>query len=248
MERFRAMQQRLPQIGEVRGRGAMCAIELVADPATKEPLDAAGMGTRSRGAPRGGVIVLTAGTYGNVVRLLPPIKIDEALLATASTSSRTDRRRHLVAALGRLRASVDALSDRTPRTRGSVGTLGDRDRRHAAAGVARLPAAVVGLLASASGRSSRSSRCTCRSTALTGSAAAVGRRARLARRPGGTLLVGPFIDAQDRGCLLWTQIGPRGLGRARRRRGPGDPPLSLLHVATRDIAAASAIHGPPDRR
>ena len=61
--------------------GAMCAIELVADPATKEPLDAARMGAITGRALAEGVIVITAGTYGNVVRLLPPINIDEALLA-----------------------------------------------------------------------------------------------------------------------------------------------------------------------
>ena len=61
-------------IGEVRGRGAMCAIELVADRATKEPLDAADdERDRRADASSDGVIVLTAGTYGNVVRLLPPI-------------------------------------------------------------------------------------------------------------------------------------------------------------------------------
>jgi len=81
MGRFRAMQGRFPQIGDVRGRGAMCAIELVADPETKEPLDAATMGAIGAAALRDGVVVLTAGTYGNVVRLLPPVNIDEALLA-----------------------------------------------------------------------------------------------------------------------------------------------------------------------
>ena len=79
-ERFRAMQQRLPQIGDVRGRGAMCAIELVEDPVTKEPLEAATMGAIATRALEQGVIVLTAGTYGNVVRLLPPLTIDEDLL------------------------------------------------------------------------------------------------------------------------------------------------------------------------
>ena len=81
MARFRSMQERFPQIGEVRGRGSMCAIELVADPATKEPLDAARMGAITSAALAQGVVVITAGTYGNVVRLLPPINIDEALLA-----------------------------------------------------------------------------------------------------------------------------------------------------------------------
>jgi 4-aminobutyrate aminotransferase/(S)-3-amino-2-methylpropionate transaminase len=81
MERFRAMQARFPQIGEVRGRGAMCAMELVSDPVTKEPLEAARMSAIVTGALKNGVIVITAGTYGNVVRLLPPINIDPALLA-----------------------------------------------------------------------------------------------------------------------------------------------------------------------
>jgi 4-aminobutyrate aminotransferase/(S)-3-amino-2-methylpropionate transaminase len=81
MARFRAMQERFPQIGEVRGRGSMCAVELVADRDTKEPLDAGAMGQISLECLREGVVVLTAGTYGNVVRLLPPINIDEPLLA-----------------------------------------------------------------------------------------------------------------------------------------------------------------------
>jgi len=81
MARFRSMQERFPQIGEVRGRGSMCAIELVADRATKEPLDAARMGAITSAALAQGVVVITAGTYGNVVRLLPPINIDDALLA-----------------------------------------------------------------------------------------------------------------------------------------------------------------------
>jgi 4-aminobutyrate aminotransferase / (S)-3-amino-2-methylpropionate transaminase / 5-aminovalerate transaminase len=81
MARFRSMQERFPEIGDVRGRGSMCAIELVADPATKEPLDAARMGKITSAALAQGVLVITAGTYGNVVRLLPPINIDEALLA-----------------------------------------------------------------------------------------------------------------------------------------------------------------------
>jgi len=80
MERFRAMQLRFPQIGDVRGRGAMCAIELVEDPETKDPLAAATMSAIASKTLEQGVIVLTAGTYGNVLRLLPPIAIDEALL------------------------------------------------------------------------------------------------------------------------------------------------------------------------
>ena len=76
-----AFAQRYEIVGDVRGRGSMCAIELVADRDTKEPLDAETMNAIARRCLEEGVLVLTAGTYGNVVRLLPPITIDDALLA-----------------------------------------------------------------------------------------------------------------------------------------------------------------------
>jgi 4-aminobutyrate aminotransferase/(S)-3-amino-2-methylpropionate transaminase len=78
--RFEALAARHREVGDVRGRGAMQAIELVADPATKAPLDATAMTAIARGALERGVLVLTAGTYGNVIRLLPPLDIDRALL------------------------------------------------------------------------------------------------------------------------------------------------------------------------
>jgi 4-aminobutyrate aminotransferase/(S)-3-amino-2-methylpropionate transaminase len=78
--RFEEMRSRYPAIGDVRGRGAMWALELVADQATKEPMAGDTMGAIARTALENGVVVLTAGTYGNVVRLLPPINIDETLL------------------------------------------------------------------------------------------------------------------------------------------------------------------------
>ena len=58
----------------------MCAIELVVDRETKEPLGADSMNAIARRCLEEGVLVLTAGTYGNVVRLLPPLTIDDALL------------------------------------------------------------------------------------------------------------------------------------------------------------------------
>jgi 4-aminobutyrate aminotransferase / (S)-3-amino-2-methylpropionate transaminase / 5-aminovalerate transaminase len=81
MRRLEALRDRHAQVGDVRGRGAMCAMELVSDVSTKEPLGADVMAAIARGALERGVIVLTAGTYGNVVRLLPPLTIDETLLA-----------------------------------------------------------------------------------------------------------------------------------------------------------------------
>jgi 4-aminobutyrate aminotransferase/(S)-3-amino-2-methylpropionate transaminase len=80
MGRFETFAANHDVVGDVRGRGAMCAIELVSDRATKEPLDPEAMSAIGRRCLEQGVLVLTAGTYGNVVRLLPPITIDEALL------------------------------------------------------------------------------------------------------------------------------------------------------------------------
>ena len=67
-----------PRIGEVRGRGAMIAIEIV-DPTTGAP-DAQLTGAVAKAAHAQGVIVLTCGTYGNVIRLLPPLSIPDHLL------------------------------------------------------------------------------------------------------------------------------------------------------------------------
>ena len=78
--RLRGYQSRFGAVGNVRGRGAMRAMELVSDRDTKEPLDGATMNALARSALERGLIVLTAGTYGNVVRLLPPITIDDGLL------------------------------------------------------------------------------------------------------------------------------------------------------------------------
>lgn len=67
-----------PRVGEVRGRGAMMAIEFV-DPATGAP-DGALAAEVARASIAEGVIVLTCGTYGNVIRFLPPLSIPDALL------------------------------------------------------------------------------------------------------------------------------------------------------------------------
>ncbi|ROS75598.1 4-aminobutyrate--2-oxoglutarate transaminase [Cellulomonas sp. PhB143] len=77
--RLGALAERDARVGEVRGRGAMIAVELV-DPATGEP-DAALAKAVAGAAHAEGVIVLTCGTYGNVLRLLPPLSIADELLA-----------------------------------------------------------------------------------------------------------------------------------------------------------------------
>jgi 4-aminobutyrate aminotransferase/(S)-3-amino-2-methylpropionate transaminase len=78
---LRAMQAKYPVIGEVRGRGAMQAIELV-EPGTKTPNTAA-MNAVVKYCQSKGVLILTAGTYSNVVRFLPPIVITDDLLKDA---------------------------------------------------------------------------------------------------------------------------------------------------------------------
>ena len=79
LERLRAMADRHGCIGDVRGRGAMVAVELVADRDTKEPAPKIASRVIEE-CYRDGVIVLKAGTYDNVIRLLPPLVIDDGLL------------------------------------------------------------------------------------------------------------------------------------------------------------------------
>jgi 4-aminobutyrate aminotransferase/(S)-3-amino-2-methylpropionate transaminase len=78
---LKALQAKYPVIGEVRGRGAMQAIELV-KPGSKDPNPEA-MNAIVKYCQSKGVLVLTAGTYGNVVRFLPPIVITDELLRDA---------------------------------------------------------------------------------------------------------------------------------------------------------------------
>jgi len=78
---LRALQKRYPIIGEVRGRGAMQAIELV-EAGTKNPNTAA-MNAVVKYCQSKGVLVLTAGTYSNVIRFLPPLVITDDLLQDA---------------------------------------------------------------------------------------------------------------------------------------------------------------------
>jgi 4-aminobutyrate aminotransferase/(S)-3-amino-2-methylpropionate transaminase len=77
--RLRALQATFPGIGDVRGRGAMQAMELV-EPGTITP-DPSAAAAIAAACHAAGVVVLTCGTWGNVIRLLPPLTIDEALLA-----------------------------------------------------------------------------------------------------------------------------------------------------------------------
>ncbi len=77
-DRLLALQAADDRIGDVRGRGAMIAVEFV-EPGTADP-DAALTNALAAAAIAAGVIVLTAGTFGNVVRFLPPLTISDELL------------------------------------------------------------------------------------------------------------------------------------------------------------------------
>ena len=77
--RLKELAARFPQIGDVRGRGAMLAVELVSDPEAKTP-DAALTAAVSKACHTAGLVTLTAGTYGNVLRFLPPLAISDDLL------------------------------------------------------------------------------------------------------------------------------------------------------------------------
>jgi 4-aminobutyrate aminotransferase/(S)-3-amino-2-methylpropionate transaminase len=77
-ERLRALQADHTGIGDVRGRGAMMAMELVRRGTDIPDPDAAKRIVAS--CHRAGVITLSCGSYGNVVRLLPPLVIEPELL------------------------------------------------------------------------------------------------------------------------------------------------------------------------
>ncbi|MEU8415869.1 4-aminobutyrate--2-oxoglutarate transaminase [Amycolatopsis japonica] len=78
LPRLRALAEETGVIGDVRGRGAMLAAEFV-KPGTTEP-DTDLTKRVAQACHQAGVVVLTCGTYGNVVRLLPPLSLSTELL------------------------------------------------------------------------------------------------------------------------------------------------------------------------
>jgi 4-aminobutyrate aminotransferase/(S)-3-amino-2-methylpropionate transaminase len=77
--RMHDWQARWPQIGDVRGLGAMLAIELVDDPATKTPAPELAAAVIDE-ALRRGLILLKAGVHGNCIRVLCPLTISDGEL------------------------------------------------------------------------------------------------------------------------------------------------------------------------
>jgi 4-aminobutyrate aminotransferase len=73
------LQREVPSIGDVRGLGAMMAFEMVKDPKTKEP-DAQVTAAILASAEQRGLLLLSCGTEANVVRLLAPLTIPDAIL------------------------------------------------------------------------------------------------------------------------------------------------------------------------
>src|SRR5580692_9063374 len=78
LPRLHKLAEAYPVVGDVRGRGAMIAVELVR-PGTLEPAaDTAAQ--LAKACHTAGLVVLTCGTFGNVLRFLPPLVIGEQLL------------------------------------------------------------------------------------------------------------------------------------------------------------------------
>ena len=74
--------EELDIVGDFRGRGAMLALEFVADSISKATHPTAAKDVAAYCRDRG-VLILTCGTYGNVVRLLPPLAMPDELLEQA---------------------------------------------------------------------------------------------------------------------------------------------------------------------
>ena len=81
-KRLDEIHGRFERVGDVRGIGAMWCLEFVKDRRTKEPDAELARGVQLAGL-RNGLMLLTAGTYNNCVRLLPPINIDLRLMDKA---------------------------------------------------------------------------------------------------------------------------------------------------------------------
>ncbi len=80
--RMESWKERFPQVGDVRGLGMMLAVELVRDPATKEP-DADAATAIVEEAARNGLLLLKSGIYSNCIRVLAPLTLSDAELDEA---------------------------------------------------------------------------------------------------------------------------------------------------------------------
>ena len=76
MPRLNAMKEKYSIIGDVRGQGAMIAVELVKDKVTKEP-DKEDVGKILSYCLQKGIIIISAGIFSNCIRFLPPLVITD---------------------------------------------------------------------------------------------------------------------------------------------------------------------------
>ena len=97
-KRARGWQKKWPLVGDVRGLGGMCAVELVRNSETREPA-AAETKEIAKHCYENGLITITAGTFNNVIRILVPLVVteeqfDEGLdVIEAALASAAERKR-----------------------------------------------------------------------------------------------------------------------------------------------------------
>jgi 4-aminobutyrate aminotransferase len=82
LEGLREMAHRHPLIGDVRGLGLMIGVELVKDPKTKEP-DPEAVTQIRRVCQEQGLVLINCGTFGNVIRFIPPLVATESQMRKA---------------------------------------------------------------------------------------------------------------------------------------------------------------------
>jgi len=78
-KRARSWQKKWPLVGDVRGLGGMCAIELVRNAQTREPADSETKEI-AKHCYEHGLIMITAGTFNNVIRILVPLMVTDEQL------------------------------------------------------------------------------------------------------------------------------------------------------------------------
>jgi 4-aminobutyrate aminotransferase len=83
-DKLREASRNVKVIGDVRGRGLMIGIEVVADPKTKEPLEARKCGEIAIELLNKGIVIVPCGRFGNVFRFMPPLTVPRDLVMRAT--------------------------------------------------------------------------------------------------------------------------------------------------------------------
>jgi 4-aminobutyrate aminotransferase/(S)-3-amino-2-methylpropionate transaminase len=81
--RFAELARKSPLLGDVRGQGLVWGLEIVRDKASKEPAPDLTKQIIEAACRRGLLMIAPIGFYGNVIRIAPPLVIEEALLERA---------------------------------------------------------------------------------------------------------------------------------------------------------------------